>query len=325
MPLFRRSALALAYDDLETNSNPQRRFFDWRRDVTGVPVESPQSQRITVDPFTEVTIFNGSRTLGADGLTEFALTVSPLAPTRYRLTWTGIGAAPAFRVDRALALGGGTVTLTLQPNTTVAVVSSLGAVFGAVVVGDTVLVPGTSTGDAALFNPLNEGTWTVLAASATTLTLARAAGAVFSGATETVSLTANTQVQAYSAAGVQAGDTLDVVAGFSLAARSTYDIVTATARYIEFFSSLPLPAETVVPGATALAVYTAAKRYVYVEANQEVAVKLNGATDERVRVEPMLPGDPNGVGWFEKWGPTFSLVVRNRSTTRATVYYATAE
>ena len=39
---------------------------------------------------------------------------------------------------------------------------------GAVLVGDTVFIPGASTGDTSVFNPLNEGAWSVLSATATT-------------------------------------------------------------------------------------------------------------------------------------------------------------
>ena len=325
MTTLNLTAHVLAFEDALANNNPQLRPVDWRRALTGVQVDAAWPEVVHLAPFEEAAVFSGARALTADGTTQYALTLSPLASDRYRLAWTGTGAAPGFRTARALALATGNVTLTLNANLTVTVTSSLGSVFGAVQVGDTLHIPGVTTGDSALFDPMNEGDWTVLAASAASLTVARAPDAVFSGATETKAVAANTQVQAYSAAGVQVGDTLDVTAGFAPSARRSYVVAAVTARHVEFTSGAPLAAETVVPGAAAVALYGAAKTFVYVETNQEVAVKLNGATDESCRVEPIIAGDPNRPGLFWKTGTTYSLSVRNRSAAPARVFVIVAE
>lgn len=326
MSLLNRTSRILSYSDLQVNSNPRLRGVDWGRDFVGIPVEKDQQQKYSIDASSEIVIFNGSRTLGSDNTTELALTsLAVLDPNRYRLAWTGTGTAPAFRTDRSLTLSGGTLTLALQPNNSLVATHSGGAVFGAVINSDIVFIPGVSTGDAAHFNALNEGEWIVIAASATSLTLARDPDSVFSGASETTAVTANAQVQAFSPLGVQIDDTLDISSGFSPSTRKSFVVVAVTASRLEFMSVLPLAAQTVAPGAMAVAVYSAAKRYCYIESDQNVALKFNGATDDGNRLEPIQAGDPQLVGVAEKWGTAFSLSIKNRSTSRAAVLVVTCE
>lgn len=325
MSTLNRTFYVVAYDDLPSTNNPQRRLVDWRRSVQGIPVTNPRSQALQIEAFQEALVFDGTRSLTYDGTTQFALSLSPLDPSRYRLAWTGTGAAPGFRTNRGLTLSGGDITLTLNANATVTATHTAGAVFGSVVDGDVVLVPGESTGDTTLFNPLNEGFWSVLSASASSLVLVRMPDELFTGATETVTLTTNVQFQAFSATGVQVGDTLDFVSGFAATARHAYTVLAASASWVEFVSVNALAAQTVIPGANSLQAYSAAKKYLMVETDQEVALLLNGSTDEALRVEPILPGDSNKVGFHEHWGTTFSLSIKNRSSVRVNVFVVSAE
>ncbi len=323
MATLTRTGRILMFDDTPSNRNPLRRHADWQQNVQALPVLGPQGPRdYTLAPGEELTLFNGTRSLTANGSTEYDLALSVLDSSRYRLTWTGTGSAPGFRTARVVAVGGGNLIIAVQTNDTILVTSSLGAVFGAVMVGDDVLFPGVATGDPAVFDPLNEGLWTVLAAAAGQLQLARKPGTAFSATSETVALTDDDQVLVFSAAGTQVDDLVDLVAGFSASALRAYPVAAVTAKWIEFTSTLPLAEETVVPGVSGLKVYSDAKRFVYLETNQEVAVKLNGNTGETDRVEP-LPDGSNG--WFEKVGTTYSLAVKNRSTATATVTLISAE
>jgi hypothetical protein len=324
--LLNRTSRILSFSDLQVNSNPKRRGVDWTRDLLGIPVEKDQQQKYTIDPMSEIVIFNGTRSLTLDNTTELALTsVAVLDPTRYRLAWTGTGTAPGFRTDRGLTLSGGTLTIALQTNSTILVTHSGVSVFGSVQVGDVVFIPGASTGDTAHFSPLNEGEWFVLAASATSLTLARSPDEVFQGASESTAVSADSQVQAYTPTGVQVNDTLDITGGFAASARRSFVVVAVTSSRVDFISVTPLAAQTLAPGAASVTVYSSAKRYVAIESDESVALKFNGSTDEGCRVEPILAGDPDLVGVFEKWGTAFSLSIKNRSTAIAEVLVISAE
>lgn len=325
MSILNRTHRVVAFDDTEVNSNPSMRHVDWRRDLSGIPVDLPKGYTVRIDPLAEVALFNASRTLTVDVSTELSISLSPLDTDRYRLSWTGNGTAPGFRTDRGLTLSGGSVTMALQANNTVQVTHSSGAVFSAVQVGDNVFVPGVTTGDPAVFNALNEGSWVVLGASSTIITIARTPDMVFQGVSETVAVSANDQFLAYSITGVQVGDTLDIISNFAVQARNSYQILSVTSRWVEFVSAVPLLAQTLTPGVGSFAIYSDAKRYVYLETDQSVAVKLNGNILETDRVDPFLPADVKMRGPFEKWGLTWSLSVKNRSTASANVFIITAE
>jgi hypothetical protein len=319
---------ALAYDDVPATSNPTQIRIQRRPRVVNIPVDNPGTVPVSVGPGETAIVIDGARTLTIDGTTTFSLGLSSIDPSRYRVTWTG-GANPGFRTDRALALNGISLTLTSLPNLTLTVVASTGTPFAAVQVGDVAFVPGASTGDSVgPFSPLNEGSWSVLAVSGggAGVTLARAAGSVYSGVSETVVPTTNAQLQAFSPSGVQTGDTVDVSAGFAAPAQHAYEIQEVNPKWIEFQSISPLGDETgVVPGAAGLVVYTAAKRFVMVESDQEVSVRLNGDTGDHLRIEPWVAGDRNLVGWVAHTGPVWKLVLVNLSSASANVVVASAE
>jgi hypothetical protein len=328
MATLTRNAHTLIFEDSSSSRQPSRRNVDWKRQIPELPVSNPRNQSFEVQPGEEVSLFSGVRSLTLDDNTPFDLTLSPLSPTRYRMAWNGAGetSAPGFRTARAVSAPGGNIILAMNANLTMTVTSSLGDIFGDVSVGDTVLIPGASTGDTGPFNALNEGLWNVLAASASSLTLARLPGSVFTGISETVAVTDFDEFQVYSSTGVAVGDTLELIAGFSTASRRSYQIVFVAANYVEFESVIPLALQDgVVPGIAGIKVYSEAKRYVLIETDQEIAVKYNGATGEENRVEPILAGDPNLVGFDEKFGTVFSLAIKNRSTQTANVTFISAE
>jgi hypothetical protein len=326
-----RSALtfilqALAFNDESRTSNPQKTPINWRTSMANLPFENAGTVPFTLAPGGSAIAIDGTRALTVDDTTAFSLAVSPLSPTRYRLTHTG-GTAAGFRTDRGLTLNNVALTLTVNSNLTMTVVAGTGTPFTGVQVGDTVYVPGVSTGDAAgPFNSLNEGVWLVLVASTTQLVLARASGTVFAGVTETVTPTNNTSFNAFTSSGVQAGDTLYFSAGLAVSALGAYEVLTVTSGWIEFQSTLPLGAQTgVEPTASGIAVYTSAKRFLMVETDQEIVVQLNGSSDMTQIVTPLLAGDSRFTGHYIKFGPAWKVVLLNMSSTPASVIVASAE
>ena len=326
MSILNRTHRVVTFDDAEVNSNPLKRYVDWRRDVQAVPVENPSgATKYLIDPQTELSIFNGSRSLTVDSTTELVLAPNILDSSQYRLYWDGNGTAPGFRTERALSLTSGTLSLVLQSNNVMVATHTGGSVFGSVQVGDIAFIPGVTTGDPSLFNVLNEGEWVVIAASASALTLTRAPGSVFQGASDSKTITTATQFMVYAPTGVRVGDTLDIISAFSVQARNSYRVVAVTSRWVDFFSGVALASQTLLPGASSFAIYGSAKRYLYLETDQPIAMKLNGNTTETDRVDPFLAGDPDRRGPCEKWGLTFSLSIKNRSTAPCTVIVITAE
>ncbi len=76
----------------------------------------------------------------------------------------------------------------------------------------------------------------------------------------------------------------------------------------------PAEEEEIAPGADGIAVYTSAKRLVYIEADQACVVQANGDTGVTQRLTPFVAGDPASVGHYSRAGVTWSLAILNQST-----------
>lgn len=307
---------AVAFGDQTPNSNPQLKFYDWSKNPQALPVSNPQSFPGSLAAGMSKTIFDATEALTLDNSTAFSVTLSSLdAGSRYRFSWTG-GTNPTLRTDRGLTLSGQAVTVVANANNSVNLTLG-GGTFGSVVVGDIVYIPGVTTGDSAgPFNPDNEGFWTVLAVISTTdIQLARLPGESYSAAGETQTIASNAQLQAFSAAGVQVGDSVTISAGFSTVNQKTFVIDQITSTWFEVLSTSPLAVESgKMPGTAGIAFYSFSKRFIRIEATEEMVVQLNGDTGFSNRLSPIAPGDLNQVGWFEKFGPVFKLVLVNKAS-----------
>lgn len=317
---------ALAYDDLPRTNNPKRVGIDRSISMINVPVENDQTAKFVLDPGASVIAIDGTRTLTQDNTTAYTLTLHPFDPTTYRLTNVG-GTAPGFRTDRGLNLNGVALTLTLNPNLTLTITAGTGTPFSSVLSGDVVFIPGVSTGDpAGPFNALNEGYWFCLATGGGTIVVGRAPGTIFSGASDSVTPSTTNAIQAFSPTGVQVGDTVDISAGFSQNTQRSFEITAVNPLYIEFISTLPLGLESnIEPGTNGLVIYTAAKRFIGIECEEEIVVQYNGDTGNTNRVTPLLAGSNKFLGVSQKWGTTWKLVLVNRTLLRHTVTVYSAE
>jgi len=313
MPIVDIHSTIVMYGDGETpTQNPQRRFVDWSRHLTGVRIENPSVREYVAQPGEQLSIFSGVRSTAIDNTTEFDLTLNPVKDSTYRLTGSG-GTAPGFRTARVYDATNNVHTMTVNNNATMSMEIGVGN-FGASV-GDWVFIPDTTTGDSASpFNVANTGFWVVIAATATKLTMIRRVGEDFNGVDEAPTVPSGS-IQIFSSAGVQIGDVVKLSSGFSQPTLGTYEVAEVTSNWIEFVSATPLPLESgIIPLAANIIFYSDFKRFVRVEADQLAIVRLNGDTGNTNEVAPLLAGDPEAVGHFEKWGPVWELKVVNQST-----------
>lgn len=314
------STKIVAFADPQVSSQPRLKFFDWYRDLSGITVRDPKSEGHILQAGESKTIFDGTRSTTIDGTTAFSVVLSPLDPSRYRFTHTG-GTSPGLRTSRSLTPTGIALTFAVNANATVTLTAA-SSLFGSVVAGDLIFIPHTTTGDAAnVISVLNAGYWQVLSKTDNqNLVLIRLAGADFEAQNEVATPTSNSQVVAYGPTGVQIGDHVDINAGFNNATRQTYEIVAVTDTFFEVISTTPLPAEAgILPAAIGMIFYTDNKIFLYIEANQEIAVRTNGDTGNSQRIQPVEPNEPGKVGIYMRRGPTWSLVLVNRSSTAADV------
>lgn len=308
---------ALAYDDVSGSSNPSNVAVNWARTIQNLEVRNATTEMATLAAYETRTLIDGQRTLGLDGTTAVALASSSLDPSRYRLSHTG-GTDPVFRTKRTLlGVGAGLqVNMVLNANLSMTVTAPVSTTaFTNVQVGDVVFLPGVSTGDAAtVFNALNCGYWSVLTRSNGSITMARASDEVFEGITQSVTtLSPLTDFQVYSSAGVQVGDVVELGSAFASTAQGAYSVVAATQGFLEFISTEPLGAESgILPGT--LLVYSSSKRFLQVEADQECVLRVNGDLGNTNLIQPWIAGTKTHAAEFRKVGPSWKLVVINKSS-----------
>lgn len=315
----------LAFDDNSASNNPSLRPVDWKRSFVGIPFENPVSQSKSIQPLSTVTLFDASISTTIDGTTEFSLSLSSLDSNRYIIKNTA-GQVPTFRTARNTPISGGTISVTTSVNGLVMFTHSA-TPFGAVAVGDTVFIPGITTGDpAGVFNTLNEGTFTVVSATSASLVCVRPNGD-FSGITEAgIAIAYNSVFQVFSSAGVQIGDSVLITNGFQLGARKTFSVLAVTDSRIEIQSTTPLADEVgTIPGATGMKFFSSAKRLIYIEVDQDAVVRLNGDTGDSNQISPLAPGDDSLRGVLLKHGNVWKLTLENKSTANMKTVVITAE
>lgn len=308
-----------AYSDRNPSNAPSRNNFKWGRDLNSLSVENPYSLEFTLAPGETRSLFSGVRTLAQNNTTQYSIAPKPLTTSTYVLSWVG-GTAPAFRTSRSSGADATTqVTVTL--NGTVATFTSTGGtpfslISGGVVVGDNVRI-GTN------FNQLNQGPWQIIALTATSFSIVNP----FAVAEGPVTLGSGfaSQVDIYSAAGVQVGDILSINGGFSLVTQGTYEVTGVADTFLEFSSTAVLPTEGPIT-TQAIAVYSSAKRLIYMEADQKCAVTINGSLVNNIA--PMINatcGCPTNHGFLLLTSTVYSLSVTNNGLAQATLYLASVE
>lgn len=306
-----------AYADANPTNNPSRNNFKWTRESNGLLVSNPNSLAFSLSPGETRTLFNGMRTLTQDNTTQYSIALAPIAGqnTTYQLTWSG-GTNPGFRTSRVTG-GNGTTQVTTSLNGTVLTFTSTGGqpfslLSGGVVPGDVVQI-----GNAFNFN--NQGQFTVISVTATSFSVNNAFG-VIEGP---ITLGATSQVDIFSAAGVQAGDTLVISGGFSPATQGSYIVTAVTDLWVQFASLGVLPTEGPIT-TEAIAFYSDAQRLVYLESNQKVSMVINGQAGNEINpiancqcvIQP---------GIFLRMSTIYSMTVTNTSQSEAQLYLASIE
>jgi len=307
------------YEDENCTNNPSRNNFKWNRDTQGVDIEEPSSKSISLAPGQTHSLFSGAVVTSDDGTTTWDIALKAGTTNTYRISLNS-GTAPEFRTARTTGADA-TTAVTVTKNAKVLTFTStagtaLDLIAGGAIVGDIVRI-GSS------FNAVNQGKYTIIALSATSLSIenesGQAEGPIVLGASFEDELSVHSQN------GVQIGDKVDIVDGFSPVSRNTYEITDATPEYIEFFSLDSLPAETAISNSpAALFIYRDAKQFIYVETNQKILLKLDNGTITKT-IEPLTAGTTKKPGMFLATGTVKSAEIENTSQSFASIFYVTAE
>lgn len=304
----------IAYSDSRASNAPDFNNFRWTRNIDSIDAKNPLSEGFTLAPGETKTLFDGTRTLASNSSTSWDLTLKPLSTNTYVLKAVG-APLPNFRTPRVIG-SDATTAVSVTVNGPLAIFTSTAGTpfdFSTVIVGDYIRVGN-------LFSQANQGERKVLAKTATSVTVELEGANVESGIVLGAGFA--DQFQVYSALGVQKGDTLVISGGFSVISQRSYKITDVAANYLEFYLTDVLPQESGVINA-AIAVYSAAKQFIYMETDQKVLASVNGA--QNVNVEPFVINDSKQPGVFMLKATAFSLEVTNQSTDPATLYLASVE
>jgi hypothetical protein len=308
-----------AYSDQFPSNNPSRSNFKWTRDINSLAVSSPSSVGFTLAPGETRTLFSGTRTLTQDSTTTYSIALAPISGqnTTYQLTWSG-GTNPGFRTGRTSGADASTqITATL--NGTVLTFASTGGtplslISGGVQIGDFVQIGN-------LFNIANQGQFQIVSLTATSFSVVNAFG-VNEGPITLGSGFAS-QIDIFSAAGVQPGDTLLISGGFSPVTRAAYIVTAVTDMWVQFSSTALLPTEGPIM-TEAITFYFDAQRLVYLESNQKVTMVINGQSGNEIDpiANCMCQMQP---GIFLRMSTIYSMTVTNVSQSTASLYLASIE
>lgn len=260
-----------AYADSNPSNAPSRSNFNWSRAANSIFVNNPNSLEFSLAPGETKTLFNGMRTLTQDNTTQYSIALAPIAGqnTTWQLTWSG-GANPGFRTSRTSGASATTQVTVTQNGTVLTFASTGGTPFnltgGGVQIGDFVQI-------GSLFNISNQGQFQIISFTATSFSVVNAFGV----AEGPITLGAGfaSQIDIFSAAGVQVGDTLVISGGFSPATQGSYLVTAVTDLWVRFAATTQLPSEGPIT-TEAITFYSDAQRMVYLESNQEVSLVVNG-------------------------------------------------
>jgi hypothetical protein len=299
-----------AYSDQNPSNAPSMSNFKWARDINGLQINNAESDSLSLAPGESQSLFNKVRSTSQDGTTQYSIALKPLSTNTYVLSWTG-GTAPAFRADRAIGSDATTQVTVTQNGPVSTYASTAGTPFNFASISD-----GDSVKIGNLFNILNQGVWQVISHTATSISVINDQGV--SEGPITLGTGFASQVDVFSAAGVQIGDTLNISSGFSPASFGNYAITQVYSNSLEFFFAGVLPQESNIM--TQVAIYEAALSFIYLEADQPCSLIINGVAAGTVR--PFVSDSSTLPGVFVRTDTIYSLSIQNNSINPANVWMA---
>jgi hypothetical protein len=221
-------------------------------------------------------------------------------------------------------------TMTLQagddtqvPNLA-AVIQLAGGVNAATALDTTAVVVGDFVQIGSNFNPLNQGNWQIISKTASSVSVVNEGGS-----NEGPILLGSgfaTQFDIFSSDNVQIGDTLVISGGFSPVTQGAYKVTEVSANSLQFYFTAPLPQESGIQ-TQAIAIYSRAKSFIYLEADSACNVILNGVTVANIQpfVLPGVLGSTTQPGVFMLNSTIYSLSLQNTGVNPVNVFFASVE
>lgn len=306
-----------AYEDQNPSNDPSKNNVKWTNEAQGLSIEEPESKSLSLPSGQSHTLFSGNIAISADATTTWDLEL--VSTSVYRLVHNA-GTAPNFRVARSTGADA-TTEITVTKNASLLTFTSsagtpLALILGGATIGDEVRI-------AAPFASSNQGKFKILSLNATSFVVQNNSGVA---ETQVLGVDFAESIEIFSANGVQVGQKVDIVDGFSPVTFGTYEIKDVNPNWIEFVSGMALPLETNVSNnPEAIVVYNNAKQFLYLETNQTLDVVIDGDTITTHALKPMCYGSSTKPGILMLSASIKSVSITNTSVNTAKVFYVTAE
>ena len=303
------------YDDDNSTNSPTRNLVKWTTDLQGISIEEPSAKSLKLQSGQSLELFSGVVSISDDNTTTYNISAKSGSSNTYVIQYNS-GTLPLFRTPRSEGHDA-TTQVTVTKNGPLMTFSSvagtpLALISGGVVVGDEVRI-------GSLFNLLNQGKYKIISLTATSFTVENKTGAE-EGPIVLGSGFA-TQVNIYSANGVQVGDKVDLVSGFSPVTLGTYEITDVSHDYIEIYSINVLPQESAIQ--TQLNIYNSSKQILYVESDKRLSVSVDGVSVGTI--DQLKIGVKLKKAIFLKTGSMHVASITNESEESASVFFVSAE
>lgn len=300
----------IAYNDKKTSNNPSIRVGDLSYRIIGIQSENPSTQTVKVLPGETADVFSGVRSTQISGSTSFDVTKPNSTLDVYRFSHNS-GTAPAFRADRQISIDN-TSVFGITVNGPIATLTNTGGtaiVTTNVQVGDVLLIESGAGPSSS-----NQGRFIVLSKTSTSVSFQN-----LNASSQSFTVADFTKLQIFSNGTpnqVQIGDKMVLSAGFSSASFGTFEVSEVAPSWVEVRISYPngIPLETgIVPAASGMIFYSAAKKLVMVASQGKASVRINGSTSDSTVVEPLEPNNPEKPGLYIQQGTVYSLSIKNLS------------
>jgi hypothetical protein len=314
----------LVYSDGQASSSPQLKDIDYNRQLTGKQTGNSFSRRFEIPAAGSLSIVDNTRTISGSGTTQFD--VELVTGNVYRYINTG-GTALGLKTHRA----------TTEDATTQFTVTKVGDVVRYDHTGGT--APGFSGASVAVgdiltveegspFNVLNEGVFTIVTVGVDFVEVLNSSG-VAEGPITLGAPVGNlpSMIEVSAPDEVQVGDQVNITnTAFNIENRGIFTVTAVTPFYFEVENGNPgIPETGLVAGVTGLVFYPDIFKWLYIESDQKVSVRVNGNTSDDFEIEPLVAANPDEVGVYLQRGGVFSLTIANNGLTPANVKVSMAE
>ena len=298
------------YKDSSPTNNPLQSTANWTSSNIGVEVSEPETKNLIVASQQRETLFSGVVETSVDNTTTFDLLKKSGVSNTYILRHNS-GTAPEFRQERAILVDNTTELSVSKSGSLVTLTHTGGAApdFSSVIFGD-VIVLGNS------FDVFNRGRFKVLNSTVNSITFENIVGVA-----ENITLSDSSDLQIFSADGVQVGQKVKISAGFSVYSQDVYEITEVLPDSIEFNSGKQLPEEDDI--LSQIVVYKNSKSIIYLEYDKQCTLIVNGV--ERKGLKPLSIGTKKTSGIALEVSDIYSAEIKNESLDQMNVLMITAE